>query len=93
MPENNGKYIVAVDEGTTSTRACLYDVSARRFVLTRSSPIAQIYPEPSFVEENANEIYANTMSVLIEMLESGHRDHQSEGNGRSLGQEKRKAPL
>lgn len=70
MTENNGKYIVAVDEGTTSTRACLYDVSAKRFVLTRSSPIAQIYPEPSFVEENANEIYANTMSVLIEMLES-----------------------
>ena len=70
MEHEKGKFIVAVDEGTTSTRACLYDVSKKKFVLSRSASIAQIYPQPSFVEENANEIYANTLSVLIEMIES-----------------------
>jgi glycerol kinase len=64
------KYIVAIDEGTTSTRAVLYDLEKGEIVLQKSSPIKQIYPKPSFVEENANEIYAETLSSLIEILES-----------------------
>ena len=63
------KYILAIDEGTTSTRAVLYDLGEKRIVLQKSSPIKQIYPKPSFVEENANEIYAETLSSLIEVLE------------------------
>ena len=63
------KYILAIDEGTTSTRAVLYDLDEKRIVLQKSSPIKQIYPKPSFVEENANEIYAETLSSLIEVLE------------------------
>ncbi len=63
------KYIVAIDEGTTSTRAVLYDLESKKIVAQKSSPISQIYPEPSFVEENANEIYAQTLSSLIEILE------------------------
>ncbi|MBR2336377.1 MAG: glycerol kinase GlpK [Clostridia bacterium] len=63
-------YIVAIDEGTTSTRAVLYDLNQKKIVMQKSSPISQIYPEPSFVEENANEIYAETLSSLIEILES-----------------------
>lgn len=63
------KYIVAIDEGTTSTRAVLYDLESKKIVAQKSSPISQIYPEPSFVEESANEIYAQTLSSLIEILE------------------------
>ena len=63
------KYIVAIDEGTTSTRAVLYDLESKKIVAQKSSPISQIYPEPSFVEENANEIYAQTLSSLVEILE------------------------
>ena len=63
------KYIVAIDEGTTSTRAVLYDLENKKIVAQKSSPISQIYPEPSFVEENANEIYAQTLSSLVEILE------------------------
>ena len=64
------KYIIAVDEGTTSTRAVLYDVDKKAIIMQKSSPIRQIYPEPSFVEENANEIYAETLSALVEIIES-----------------------
>lgn len=64
------KYIIAIDEGTTSTRAVLYDLKKRRIVKQTATPISQIYPEPSWVEEDANEIYAHTLSSLIEVLES-----------------------
>ncbi|MBR1868044.1 MAG: glycerol kinase GlpK [Clostridia bacterium] len=63
-------YIIAVDEGTTGTRAVLYDLKKKRIVLQKASPIKQIYPKPSFVEESANEIYAETLSSLVEMIES-----------------------
>ncbi len=64
------KYIVAIDEGTTSTRAVLYDLEERKIIKQKSTRISQIYPAPSFVEEDANEIYAHTLSSLIEILES-----------------------
>ena len=64
------KYIVALDEGTTSTRAVLFDIESQKIVMQKSSPIEQIYPETSFVEENANEIYAETLSSLVEILEN-----------------------
>ncbi len=74
-------YIVAIDEGTTSTRAVLYDLENKKIVMQKSSPIKQIYPEPSFVEENANEIYAETLSSLIEILESADDVKKVKGIG------------
>lgn len=74
-------YIIAIDEGTTSTRAVLYDLKQKKIVMQKSSPISQIYPEPSFVEENANEIYAETLSSLIEILESADDVKKVKGIG------------
>ena len=47
------KYIVALDEGTTSTRAVLYDIKSQKIVMQKSSPIEQIYPETSFVDRKS----------------------------------------
>ena len=63
------RYIVAIDEGTTSTRAVLYDVKKNAIVKQTATNIKQIYPAPSFVEEDANAIYAHTLSSLVEVLE------------------------
>lgn len=63
-------YIVAIDEGTTSTRAILYDLEKNKIVAQKSLGIKQIYPRPGYVEENASEIYAETLVSLIEILES-----------------------
>ncbi len=63
-------YIVAIDEGTTSTRAILYDLEKNKIVAQKSSGIKQIYPAPGYVEESASEIYAETLASLIEILES-----------------------
>ncbi len=74
-------YIVAIDEGTTSTRAVLYDLEKKQIVRQKSSPIKQVYPKPSFVEENASEIYAETLSSLVEILESADDIRQVLGIG------------
>lgn len=63
-------YIVAIDEGTTGTRAVLYDSDKNKIIAQKSSEIRQIYPKPDYVEENASEIYAETLAALVEMLES-----------------------
>lgn len=64
------RYIIALDEGTTSTRAVLYDVVEKKIVNRKSSEIKQIYPRPAFVEEDADEIYSQTLASLVYVLES-----------------------
>lgn len=63
-------YVVAIDEGTTSTRAILYDLEKNKIIAQKSSNIKQFYPELGYVEESASEIYAETLASLIEILES-----------------------
>jgi glycerol kinase len=45
-----------LDEGTTSARAALYDEAGRR-VAMESSPIDCVYPQPGWVEQDANAIW------------------------------------
>ncbi len=62
-------YVIAIDEGTTSTRAVLYDLKKNKIVAQKASQIKQIYPCHGYVEENAAEIYAETLASLVEILE------------------------
>lgn len=64
------KYIIAIDEGTTSTRAALYDVDKKKIVNVTSRALEQIFPHRGWVEENAAEIYAETLAALAETIES-----------------------
>lgn len=63
------KYAIALDEGTTSTRAVLYDIDAKKIVRVRSVAVKQYYPSPSFVEESATEIYSSSLAALIDVLD------------------------
>lgn len=58
------KYIIALDAGTTSIRAMLYDVEGARFVHTVQQETAQYFPEPGWVEQDAGEIYFKAAYVL-----------------------------
>ncbi|MGE5488426.1 MAG: glycerol kinase GlpK [bacterium] len=49
-------YILALDEGTTSARAAVYDGSGRRLTMV-SRPIACRYPQPGWVEQDAEELW------------------------------------
>ena len=63
------RYIVTLDQGTTSSRAMLIDKKARvRGVVQR--PFAQIYPQPGWVEHDPQEILASQLGSLTELLVS-----------------------
>lgn len=51
------KYVIALDAGTTSVRAYLYDLEMGAFVHGASQEVTQSFPHPGWVEQDANEIY------------------------------------
>ena len=61
------KYILALDEGTTSARAILFDKNGNA-VSTAQHEFTQIYPKPSYVEHNPLEIYSAQYSALTEAI-------------------------
>ncbi|MCG7496431.1 glycerol kinase GlpK [Vibrio sp. Of7-15] len=61
------KYIVALDQGTTSSRAVILDHDAN-IVSVSQREFTQIYPQAGWVEHDALEIYATQSSTLVEAL-------------------------
>ena len=61
------KYILALDEGTTSARAILFDKDANIISMAQHE-IRQIYPQPGWVEQDPMEIYANQYASLTECV-------------------------
>ena len=61
------KYIIALDAGTTSVRAIIYDKNLNS-VGCAQKEFTQIYPKPGFVEHDALEIFACCYSVMTEVL-------------------------
>lgn len=62
-----GRYILAVDQGTTSSRAIIFDKSMRA-VSTAQKEFTQYFPGPGWVEHNAEEIWVTTATVITEAL-------------------------
>jgi glycerol kinase len=62
-------YILAIDQGTTSTRAFLMD-SSGRLLHGAHKEITQYYPEPSWVEHDPLEIWESTLHVVQQVLQS-----------------------
>ena len=63
------KYILALDEGTTSARAILFD-RAGKAVASGQREFPQYYPHSGWVEHNANEIIAAQLSAIDEAMEN-----------------------
>src|SRR5882672_8666124 len=61
------KYILALDQGTTSSRAILFDHSGA-IISTAQQEFRQIFPKPGWVEHDAQEILASQSSVAVEAL-------------------------
>ncbi len=61
------KYIVALDQGTTSSRAIIFNHNGD-IVGTAQREFTQYYPQPGWVEHNPMEIWATQSSVLTEVL-------------------------
>jgi len=63
----NMKYIVALDQGTTSSRAIVFD-ERQSIVSSTQKEFTQIYPKPGYVEHDPMEIYSTQYGVLAEAL-------------------------
>ena len=61
------RYVIALDQGTTSSRAVLFDVEGRALSMAQT-PLHQIFPHPGWVEHDAMEILSDQLSVLTELL-------------------------
>lgn len=61
------KYIMAIDQGTTSTRAILFDHDSNMVGIAQKE-IENYYPHPGWVEQNANDVWASTVGVMFEVL-------------------------
>lgn len=61
------KYVLALDEGTTSVRAILFDKQAN-VISCAQHEFTQIYPHPGWVEHDPMEIYANQYAAMTECI-------------------------
>ncbi len=61
------KYVLALDQGTTSSRAILFDQSGNS-VSVAQKEFKQIYPQPAWVEHDAEEIWSSQYGVMAEAL-------------------------
>lgn len=57
-----GKYIMALDQGTTSSRAILFDKNGQ-IVCLKQQEFTQIFPKPSWVEHNPAEIWLSQLTT------------------------------
>src|SRR5688572_20719773 len=65
------KYILALDQGTTSSRAIIFD-HAGAVVSVAQQEFRQIFPQPGWVEHDANEIWATQLAVASEALQKAN---------------------
>lgn len=69
-------YIMAIDQGTTSTRVCLITPDGR-LAAQSSEPFPQIYPKPGWVEHDPEAIWSTTLKTIAGALkEAGARGDQ-----------------
>src|SRR5437764_5569529 len=61
------KYILALDQGTTSSRAMVFDHSGSVVALAQKE-FRQIFPKPGWVEHDATEIWATQRHTATEVL-------------------------
>ncbi|WBL16003.1 glycerol kinase GlpK [Sutcliffiella sp. NC1] len=76
-----GKFILAIDQGTTSSRAIIFNKSGE-IVYSSQREFTQYFPKSGWVEHNANEIWSSVLSCIASCLsESGIKPEQIVGIG------------
>ncbi len=64
-------YILALDQGTTSSRSMLFDKQGN-IISTAQKEFKQIYPQPGWVEHDANEIWSTQIGTMAEAVAKAH---------------------
>ncbi|WP_279081520.1 glycerol kinase GlpK [Lactobacillus apis] len=75
------EYIMAIDEGTTSTRAMIFDHEGHK-VSASQKEFSQYFPQPGWVEHKAEEIWHAVQTTIANtIINSGIRPEQIKGIG------------
>jgi len=61
------RYIMAIDQGTTSSRAIIFDHRGQAAAMAQRE-LTQYFPEPGWVEHDAEEIWTSVLAVMEEAL-------------------------
>lgn len=75
LEKQKKRYIMALDAGTTSNRCILFDKSGK-IVSMAQKEFTQIFPQPGWVEHDANEIWSTQLGVAVERCQD-----QCDGRG------------
>lgn len=67
------KYIIALDQGTTSSRALIFDRQGQEIAKSQKS-LNSIFPHAGWVEQDPMEILSSQMGVLTELITQNHID-------------------
>jgi glycerol kinase len=70
------KFIIALDQGTTSSRAVLFDEKGSIVGMTQQE-FTQIFPQSGWVEHDANEIWSTQLGVLQKVIADNKVDSKS----------------
>ncbi len=70
------KYFLAIDQSTSATKAILFDQNGAE-IAQESADHKQIYPQPGYVEHDAEEIWQNVCLVIKKLL-AAHPDKKPE---------------
>jgi glycerol kinase len=68
------KYILSIDQGTTSSRAIVFDKKGN-IISVAQQEFTQIFPKPGWVEHDANEIWQTVKEVVKEVLNKVKSDN------------------
>jgi glycerol kinase len=60
-------YLLAIDQGTTSTRAILFDTALNPITIAQQE-LTQLYPRPGWVEHDPEDLWTTTLSTVTEVL-------------------------
>lgn len=78
---SNEKYIMAIDQGTTSSRAIIFNQKGQK-ISSSQKEFPQIFPQAGWVEHDANQIWNSVQSVIAgSFIESGIKPDQIEAIG------------
>ena len=65
--QNLTKYIMALDQGTTSSRCIIFDKYGN-IISVAQKEFNQIYPKPGYIEHDPMEIWSSELSVAMEAM-------------------------
>lgn len=67
----SSQFILALDQGTTSSRSIVFDHDGN-IISTAQKEFRQIFPQPGWVEHDANEIWSTQSGTMAEATASAH---------------------